>query len=377
MRFIFKTAMLGLPEDNDELLSYSSFHTSITTGFGIRFSVLECRTEEATVRYQIWIPYREQPRDFYQYVIFSGASSLILALDFSNPLSLNHLERWFEYFNEFLPRDFPILVVDITEGELGISEGIPNLRAQSSEEFQSQVPIAAEYSNIHFCRLSNSTLFEYHLQTFTRLVLERREVLRVTRPNRPLNLWPRQKITRYSTKTLIDLLETLLPKFKTGIRSNEFVYENQHGTFYVDLESGSVSLSPAKCVTCKKTCSNLSRRKYVCIQQSGRSWSNMGNFHNAGLLLTVAKIYAIVTNTFEYSVLDRVRSASNCPDYSPKRPTSSSSTRRSTAASSGQIPYNSALTNYVTQFLEELEERYQAGKISREVYEFHRARFRR
>ncbi|MFX0095262.1 MAG: hypothetical protein ACFFBD_26245 [Candidatus Hodarchaeota archaeon] len=354
MRFVLKTVIMGLPYDLDELLSYSGFHAPPISNVGVRFSTLKTRIENNDVSLINWALYEDQIRmNVIYYAVFTGVKGLILVLNSSNEASVTLLEEWFTRFEDLnIPDNFPILVIDLA---------LDSLSTLDMMEFQNQVPTAATYTNVHFSSFSDHLAFEEALNAYINQTLDYRGVII------PRNLTYWSASPPYSVNDLLELLKSFLPNIEDHIQNNHFIYKSRHGTFYVHLTSGKVEIS-AKCETCQRNCKNPKRRKFVCIVQRGRSWSNIKTFQHSGLLLTAAKIYAIITDTFDSSILQRIRNASECSNYLPQR-------HRQFQVHKAITLSNQSMLDYKTQFLRELEERYHAGKISREVYEFNRVRF--
>ncbi|MFX0092390.1 MAG: hypothetical protein ACFFBD_11555, partial [Candidatus Hodarchaeota archaeon] len=271
----------------------------------------------------IWALYEDRLRfHIFYYSLFAGVSNVILVLNSSNEASFQYMELWFNRFPELnMPNNFPIFVVDIARSNLNGSK-LCTSKNQIPEEFSSQVPSAAVYTNIYFCRFTNHAIFDKEIWTFARQLCSYRGCIRIPRPPptwvlpNPVEntVYKRQPI--YSVDELIKAVKLFLPKTENYIQNGEFVFKNQYGTFYVDLPSGAVNLRPVRCEICKQKCEQ-NHRRYVCIVQSGRSWSNIGAFQHSALLLTTAKIYAIVTNTFAPSVVQKIQSVSWCPNYPP------------------------------------------------------------
>ncbi|MFX1535451.1 MAG: hypothetical protein ACFFDI_14595 [Promethearchaeota archaeon] len=312
MPHLFKVLVLGAPEALKEhicknvLSAYTeSFSHSYKQTLGVSFHAAKLMYEDYIVNWQICDIY-EHHRWISKFlsIFVTGTSGIIIVVDSSNEKSSEIATNWLQWLaDKQLPNSLPILILDTN--------------------------LSSTKKNASYQILTDNSLYE---QFFPLLDISHYEINAEATNN---NLLPQlaERIINSGTyiagfdgaafwtgvafwkptnpKAVRHLLVKVIDQADKYIKNDVFIFRNNYGQFEISLRTGDTHLVPADCKRCKNQCP---KRVYVCIQKKGQGWINRSSVDQR-VLLIVSKIYAIVNESFNSSVLAKVNEASQCRNF--------------------------------------------------------------
>ncbi|MFX0090912.1 MAG: hypothetical protein ACFFBD_04040 [Candidatus Hodarchaeota archaeon] len=369
MPHLFKVLMLGEPETLKEYICHNvlsanteSFTHSPKYTLGVSFHAAKLNYEGQSIHWQICDIY-EKHRWISKFlsIFATGTTGIIIVIDSSKEESFKSAREWLQWFSEKdLPITFPILILEVNDSSTTEDDALC---------FYGQfLPLL----NIEVLRITadgvNSTILS---QLAGRIFNSGAYISGFD----GRAFWTGIAFWKNSDPQVVRaLISNFFDQIDHQIQDNVFIFKNKYGRFEVSLRSGDVHLLPAICPLCQNKCS---KRAYICIQTKGQGWTNYeyGPIDQRALLI-VAKIYAIINEDFNASVISKIHAASQCSHFKSKIIVNTSKRQRSKKRRFFRT-LGFSNSDYNFKFLEELETRYREGKISEEVYNFHRNRLRK
>ncbi|MFX1255236.1 MAG: hypothetical protein ACFFCZ_26785 [Promethearchaeota archaeon] len=314
MPHLFKVLVLGVPEAlkehicKDVLSAHTeSFSHSYKQTLGVSFHAAKLMHEGYVVNWQICDIY-EKHRWISKFlaIFVTGTSGIIIVVDSSNNKSFETAEEWLRWLAEKqLPNSLPISILEITKNTSTKRNASSQILTDNTHPFDQFFPLLdISYHKINAEATNNNLLH----QLAERIINSGTYIsgfdgtafwtgVAFWKPTNP--------------KAVRQLLIKVIDQPDKHIKNDEFIFQNRYGQFEISLSTGDTYLKPTRCDNCINQCS---KRVYVCMQKKGQGWINHSLVDQRALLI-VSKIYAIVNEAFNSSVLAKVHEASQCRNF--------------------------------------------------------------
>ncbi|MFX0061727.1 MAG: hypothetical protein ACFFC7_06030 [Candidatus Hermodarchaeota archaeon] len=314
MPHLFKVLVLGAPEALKEHICKNilsahteSFSHSYKQTLGVSFHAAKLMYEGYVVNWQICDIY-EQHRWISKFlaIFVTGTSGIIIVVDSANDKSSEIAMEWLQWLaDKQLPNSLPISILEITNFSSTNKNASSQNLANKTHLFDQFFPLLDISHHKINAEATNTNLLP---QLAERIINSGTYIsgfdgaafwtgVAFWKPTNP--------------KAVRQLLKKVIDQADKHIENDEFAFRNSYGRFKISLRTGDTYLEPAKCENCRNQCS---KRVYVCMQKKGQGWMNRSSVDQR-VLLIVSKIYAIVNEAFNSSVLAKVHEAAQCRNF--------------------------------------------------------------